>query len=186
MALLSKGLVFDPKKYEYKEDFVPWDGVDPLGIHTTQELIEAIKKYPDKISVDARLIGTNSNGKTMVKCTEKDLLGFSKRKGNKKYSAETCCFIPTVINSLLITTGKNRGELPIGVRLAKGGVRYRSDIGKNGKNYYLGTYDTIDEAFNSYKEAREDFYKEKAEEWKHALSKDAYIALRNRVVDITD
>ena len=84
MALLSKGLVFDPKKYEYKEDFVPWDGVDPLGIHTTQELIEAIKKYPDQISVDARLIGTNSNGKTMVKCTEKDLLGFSKRKDSRK------------------------------------------------------------------------------------------------------
>lgn len=113
---------------------------------------------------------------------DKDLLV----KGNKVYSPETCCFIPTAINSLLTTTGKNRGKLPIGVRLAKGGVRYQSDIGKNGKNYYLGTYDTINEAFNSYKEAREGYYKEKAEEWRCALSKDAYIALRDRVVEITD
>ena len=83
-AILAKGLAYDPKKYEYKEDFVPWNGTNPLEVHTSGELIEAIKKYPDTVKVDARILGTNSNGKTLIKCTERELLEFSKKRESAK------------------------------------------------------------------------------------------------------
>ena len=36
-------------------------------------------------------------------------------KGNKVYSPETCCFVPSEVNLLFSKTGKLRGSLPIGV-----------------------------------------------------------------------
>jgi hypothetical protein len=35
--------------------------------------------------------------------------------GNKIYSADTCCFVPHYLNSLLIDCGASRGDLPLGV-----------------------------------------------------------------------
>ena len=93
---------------------------------------------------------------------DKDLLV----KGNKVYSPETCCFIPKEINSLLTATNKRRGDTPIGVCARENKKGYQSSLCINGKDKHLGTFDCPIKAFEAYKEAREAYYKEKAEQWK--------------------
>ncbi len=104
-------------------------------------------------------------------------------KGNKTYSPETCCFVPREINNLFVVCNKNRGDLPIGVRKEVG---YSARINKKGKNIYLGTFDTIEEAFNAYKVAKEIYIKEIAYEWREQITEEVYQALINYQVEITD
>ena len=113
---------------------------------------------------------------------DKDLLV----KGNKVYSPDTCCFIPAEINSLLTTTNKRRGGTPIGVRICNKTGKYRSESYMNGKHKSFGSFDCPIKAFEAYKVAREVYYKEKAEQWKGKVSDEAYEALKNRKVEITD
>ena len=113
---------------------------------------------------------------------DKDLLV----KGNKVYSPDTCCFIPVEINSLLTTTNKRRGDTPIGVCVRKKKKGYQACLCINGKDKHLGSFDCPIKAFESYKVAREAYYKEKAEQWKGKISDEAYEALKNRKVEITD
>lgn len=113
---------------------------------------------------------------------DKDLLV----KGNKVYSPDTCCFIPVEINSLLTTTNKRRGDTPIGVCVRKKRKGYQACLCINGKDKHLGSFDCPIKAFEAYKVAREAYYKEKAEQWKGKISDEAYEALKNRKVEITD
>ena len=113
---------------------------------------------------------------------DKDLLV----KGNKVYSPDTCCFIPVEINSLLTTTNKRRGDTPIGVCVRKKRKGYQACLRINGKDRHLGSFDCPIRAFEAYKVAREAYYKEKAEQWKGKISGEAYEALKNRKVEITD
>ena len=114
---------------------------------------------------------------------DKDLLS---PKGAKIYSRETCVFLPPEINSLLTTTKAKRGGLPIGVRYSKNRQRYQADIGMNGENFSLGIYDTKEEAFAVYKQAREDYLKVKADKYKEQLCERAYNALYNYTVELDD
>lgn len=101
-------------------------------------------------------------------------------KHNKVYSPETCIFVPKRINSLFIKSDALRGLLPIGVRKVKNG--YMSCLcGK-----YIGTYSTIDEAFNSYKNAKENMIKEVAEQYKNKIPQKLYEAMLKYEVEITD
>lgn len=113
---------------------------------------------------------------------DKDLLV----KGNKVYSPDTCCFIPAEINTLLTTTNKRRGSTPIGVRICNKTGKYRSESYMNGKHNSFGSFNCPIKAFEAYKVAREAYYKEKAEQWKGKISDEAYEALKNRKVEITD
>lgn len=92
---------------------------------------------------------------------DKDIL----LKRNKIYSPTTCCFVPQIINSIFIKNNNRRGDLPIGV--GKHQRKMIATVYKYGKKNYLGTYDTIEEAFQSYKVAKESYIVEVAEEWKH-------------------
>lgn len=115
---------------------------------------------------------------------DKDLLS---EKHTKIYSEDTCVFLPKEINSLLTTTKASRGDLPIGVCKLRGNrASFRACIGKNSKNFVLGYYQTPEEAFYAYKIAREDYLKEKANQWKDMLDERAYNALYNYQVEITD
>lgn len=125
----------------------------------------------------------NYNSKYMQKwALDKDIL----QKGNKIYSTETCCFVPQELNSLLIKNDINRGELPIGV--SKECSKYRATIklGNKGKQRYLGTFDTIEEAFQAYKTAKESYIKEVADKYKNQIELKVYQALYNYQVEITD
>ncbi len=101
-------------------------------------------------------------------------------KGNKVYSPETCCFVPQEINSLFTKRKKDRGCYPIGG--SKINNRYISQL----RGYCIGSYPTPEEAFQSYKEAKEKYIKEIADKWKGLISDKVYEAMYNYQVEITD
>jgi hypothetical protein len=107
-------------------------------------------------------------------------------KGNKVYGPDTCCFVPSSINNLFTKREKDRGELPIGVMLRKDSGKLRSQFHKNGKTVNIGQFNTIDEAFNAYKIAKEIHIKELAEIWKDKISNKTYHAMIKYEVDIED
>lgn len=111
---------------------------------------------------------------------DKDLLV----KGNKLYSADTCVLLPKAINLLFIKRNASRGQLPIGV--SKKGNRFQAKINKEGKQQYLGLYDTPELAFAAYKEAKEAHIKEMADKYKDVIDPRAYAAMYLYNVEITD
>ena len=70
---------------------------------------------------------------------DKDLKIF----GNKMYSPETCIFVPTRINSLLISCGARRGTHPLGVCYDKSKLKLkaRCQAGKGGSLKNLGYFE---------------------------------------------
>ena len=114
---------------------------------------------------------------------DKDLLV----KGNKVYSEDSCVFLPSEINSLLIKREALRGEYLIGVSWHKTHKAFVARVGENkSKQEYLGSFKTELEAFNAYKTAKEAFVKEQAEKWKGKIDPRAYNALMNYTVEIAD
>ena len=114
---------------------------------------------------------------------DKDLL----IKGNKVYDENTCIFIPSEINLVLVKRTALRGEYLIGVSWHKKGKSFVAQINKNkGKQEKLGSFNTEIEAFNAYKKAKEAFVKEQANKWKSQIDERAYNALMNYAVDIND
>lgn len=111
-------------------------------------------------------------------------------KGNKIYSADTCIFVPKFINTLFIKCQKSRGKLPIGVYYNKKDKKYRAQLSvfKDGKKTikYLGNFDTTDEAFRVYKQAKEDYIKKIADEYKDEIPTELYNAMYAYEVDIND
>lgn len=75
-------------------------------------------------------------------------------KGNKIYSPETCCFVPHKINTLFEKSNHSRGEYPIGVCFDKNINKFKSQVSINGYRK-SGYYDTLNEAFESYKKSKE-------------------------------
>ena len=114
---------------------------------------------------------------------DKDLL----IKGNRVYSEDFCIFLPKEINSLLTKSTASRGEHLIGVSWNKRNKAFVAMVSKNkGKQEWLGYFKTELEAFNAYKEAKEAFIKEQANNWKSQIDERAYNALMNYQVEITD
>ena len=107
-------------------------------------------------------------------------------KGNKVYSPETCVFVPEPINSLFTKRQGRRGDLPIGVHLCPKGKKYIAQCGSNGRRVYLGRYDTPEEAFQRYKEFKEQEVKRVAEHYKDLIPQKLYEALQNYEVDYDD
>ena len=90
-------------------------------------------------------------------------------RGNKLYSAETCCLVPRKINNLFLDCGKTRGLYPIGVsRNIKTG-RFVSELNVDGEPVILGYFDCYKEAHNKYVSAKEANVKRTALEWQHRI-----------------
>lgn len=106
-------------------------------------------------------------------------------KGNKIYSPETCVFVPQNINVLFTKRQNKRGNTPIGVFKTYSKFEANCHNG-NGKQIYLGKYQTIDEAFNAYKTYKEDIIKEMANKYYTYIPIKLYNALYNYKVDIND
>ena len=114
---------------------------------------------------------------------DKDLL----TKGNKVYSEDSCIFIPSEINTLLIKRAASRGEYLIGVSWHKTRKAFVAKVNKSkGGSEYLGLFNTEIEAFKAYKKAKESFVKEQANKFKSQIDPRAYNALMNYEVDIDD
>ena len=105
-------------------------------------------------------------------------------KGNKVYSPETCVFVPQFINKLFIKRDNVRGEYPIGVH--KHRDKFKAQLNKGNERMYLGTYNTPEEAFLVYKQAKEQYIKEVANEYKLLIPYELYEAMMNYEVEITD
>ena len=105
-------------------------------------------------------------------------------KGNKIYSPNTCIFVPQKINGLFVKTDALRGDLPIGV--CKKGNKFIAKCNLNGKRSQIGTFDTPIEAFQSYKQFKEQYIKQTAEEYKDKIPSELYDALCSWEVDIND
>lgn len=106
-------------------------------------------------------------------------------KGNKVYSKETCCFVPTEINNLLTNCRSKRGNHPVGVSYdSRAG--YKVCVSDNGTKVYLGYFPTADEAFTVYKHKKECVVKIRASQFRYVLDPRAYEALMNYQVEITD
>lgn len=107
-------------------------------------------------------------------------------KGNKVYSPQTCCFVPQEINKLLLKHDRKRGEYPIGIH--KDRNNYVVLLSRYGKQEYLGTFKTPEEAFYAYKVAKEAYIKEVATKYYNdgKIARNVYEALMNYKVEITD
>lgn len=115
---------------------------------------------------------------------DKDILS---PKDNKVYSPDTCSFVPQEINKLVIQRDKSRGEYPVGVFYSKKANRYTAQysVGKSTVTY-IGNFMTPEEAFQAYKEAKELFIIEKAEEWRGRIEDRVYLALLDYNITVND
>ena len=147
------------------------------------EVSDNFKNYEYFYEWCNKQIGFTNEGNENPFHLDKDLL----IKGNKVYSEDTCVFIPAEINTLLIKCVATRGEHLIGVSWHKTRKAFVAKVSKSkGKREYLGFFNTELEAFNAYKQAKESFIKEQANNWKSQIDDRAYNALMNSTVEITD
>lgn len=107
-------------------------------------------------------------------------------KGNKIYSPDTCCFLPPILNSILGDSKVRRGCSPKGTYYDKDRDSYLSSISLNNVKTFLGYYKSPEEAFYTYKEAKEKYIKEVATTYKDQIDSRAYEALMNYEVSIDD
>jgi hypothetical protein len=107
-------------------------------------------------------------------------------KGNRVYSPETCVFLPNSVNVLFTNGYVRRGEYPKGVTYKPRINRYIAQYQNEGIVKHIGTYKTIEEAFQAYKETKEQYIKNRADKWKHLLDIKAYQAMYNYQIEITD
>lgn len=99
-------------------------------------------------------------------------------KGNREYSPDKCCFVPREINMLLVMGDSRPRNLPRGVTKGRGG-KFISKISICGESYYLGSFDTVDEASQAYKNFKELYIKAVAEKYfqEGKITKKVYDAL---------
>lgn len=123
------------------------------------------------------------NGKRW--CLDKDILV----KGNKVYSPDTCCLVPNDVNVLFTKRNNHRGDLPIGV--IKQGNKFRAECNNpfnDSHDTYLCMCSTPEDAFNIYKEYKENIIKQiaKIEYDNGNITEQCYNAMINYKVEITD
>lgn len=73
-----------------------------------------------------------------------------KYTGNKIYSPDTCLFVTSKINKLLIDSAATRGEYPLGVTFCKASKKFRSRCSADFNLNYLGLFDTPEQASEAY------------------------------------
>jgi len=116
-------------------------------------------------------------------CLDKDILV----KGNKTYSPQTCAFVPHDINIAFTKNKARRGDMPIGVFYnPRKKHKYQALCRFYGKQKIVGQFDTVDDAFACYKQAKENYIKELADKYKEYLPHKIYEAMYNYEVEITD
>jgi len=111
---------------------------------------------------------------------DKDILN----KNNRIYCPEFCLFAPDRINLLFIKVDKSRGDLPVGVK--REGKKYIAYCSRGHEGEQSGKFPTIEEAFNAYKNFKETYIKQVADEYKNIIPERLYDALYKYEVSIDD
>ena len=124
-------------------------------------------------------------GEKMV--LDKDILF----KGNKIYSKDTMIFVPERINQLFNKRQNCRGEYPIGVTKHKNRLEARCNTytreGER-KRITIGTFPLSEpfHAFYTYKQFKENYIKQVADEYKDLIPQRLYDAMYSYEVEIND
>lgn len=115
---------------------------------------------------------------------DKDIL----YKGNRIYSPDKCTLVPQRVNNLLLKSDAIRGDCPIGVFYHKRNRKYIAACGGKLNNVYLGSFNTAEDAFYTYKKYKENMIRRIAQEEfdKGTITERCYNALMNYEVEITD
>lgn len=92
---------------------------------------------------------------------------------------------PQRINLLFVKSNKSRGELPIGVIKNTYG-KYEAQISVVNNRKRLCGFNTPEEAFYAYKEVKEKYIKQVADEYKDKIPQKLYEAMYKYEVEITD
>lgn len=123
-------------------------------------------------------LSKQANGKSFA--LDKDLL----IPNNKVYSPATCCFLPNHINVALKGRQSKKGEeIPSGVYWHNASSSYVAAANKNGQQFHLGCFGTVEQAKKVFRKFKTEYLRELAEEYKDRISVAAYEALRNINMD---
>ena len=101
-------------------------------------------------------------------------------------------FVPHRINTLFVKCDAERGEYPIGVCYCKtsNNLKVQCNVFENGKNKlkYLGYFplNRPFQAFTIYKQFKENYIKQVAEEYRGLIPNELYNALYSYKVEISD
>lgn len=97
-------------------------------------------------------------------------------KGNKIYSQNTCIYVPSKINYLFTYEKLGNNGLPYGVSktLKNDSNAYRVRLHIDNKETHIGNCNTLKEAFNLYKEAKENNIKRMADIYKDKIPQKLY------------
>ena len=110
-------------------------------------------------------------------------------KNNKEYSPETCLLVPRRINELFNKSKSNKkSDLPIGVfdNPNGSGIGYMASCRTLEKSVYLGLYDTIEKAFEVYKNFKENYIKQVADEYYKIIPRELWKAMWEYEIEIDD
>lgn len=108
-------------------------------------------------------------------CVDKDIL----HKGNKIYSPEHCLIVPNNINVIFnVRKGNSSGFQGVSYIKNKNVYLARSPLG-DGTQKCLGYFDNKEDAFESYRKAKEQFIKDMADKYVHEIPKKLYDAMYN-------
>lgn len=99
--------------------------------------------------------------------------------GNRVYSPEACCFIPSELNTLLIDSGASRGDYPQGVSLRKDVNKFQAGLRMGGKLRHIGYFKCPQEAHQAYKSAKERYVKNRALSWANKIDWDVFVSFMN-------
>lgn len=80
---------------------------------------------------------------------DKDILAM----GRREYSRYTCCFVPALVNTFIIT-GNHNPSLPLGVSKDARRSRFSAQCNVKGKTIRLGTYSSALEAHKAWQAAK--------------------------------
>lgn len=97
--------------------------------------------------------------------------------GNKVYSPENCCFVPSQINSLFTDRARDRGDYPVGVYFRKKDSLYIVTISRSGKQKHVSCHKKLSDAILSYKIEKEGQVKLMASVWKDKIDENVYNAM---------
>jgi hypothetical protein len=95
---LSRGLIFDEEKYEYREDFVAGDVMNPMDVHTVAEMIECLKRNPN-VELDAKVLTLSERGKKIVRMDKKQFLENAENQTQPNFARLWTLFQMMIINS---------------------------------------------------------------------------------------
>lgn len=109
-------------------------------------------------------------------------------KGNKIYSRNTMIFVPQRINSLFVKCNKTRGNYPVGVNYHKGTNKLEARCSTLEKRINLGYFPLNKpfQAFTCYKNFKENYIKQVADEYKDLIPIELYEAMYKYEVEIND